>query len=73
MPYIKKAEEFKKKDLARNLAWLHRGIADGTLFGAGVGTNPLNSDMNILHSAKRVSASATATIIWRRMRVMPKS
>ena len=49
MPYIKKAEEFKKKDLARNLAWLHRGIADGTLFGAGVGTNPLNSDMNILH------------------------
>lgn len=49
MPYIDKVKAFKRSDLAHNLATLHRGIADGTLFGAGVGTNPLNSDMNILH------------------------
>lgn len=49
MPYINQAKAFKRSDLAHNLATLHRGIADGTLFGAGVGTNPLNSDENILH------------------------
>lgn len=49
MPYINQAKAFKRSELAHNLATLHRGIADGTLFGAGVGTNPLNSDENILH------------------------
>lgn len=49
MPYIKKVQGFKRSQLAANLAYLHKGIASSTLFGSGVGTNPLNSDMNILH------------------------
>lgn len=49
LPYISKVKAFSRQDLAHNLATLHRGIADGTLFGAGVGTNPLNSEINILH------------------------
>lgn len=49
MPYVKKVNTFKRADLAKNLAYLHKGLAGAALFGSGVGTNPLNSDMNILH------------------------
>jgi putative endopeptidase len=49
MPYVRKVESFKREDLAENLAWLHSGIATGTLFSSGVGTDAKDSDMNILH------------------------
>ncbi len=49
LPYLKMVEGFKRADLARNLAMLHKGLAGGTLFGTGVGSDAKQSDVNVMH------------------------
>lgn len=49
LPYVKEIQGFRRVDFAKNLAYLHKGLATGTLFSIGVGPNPLNSTMNIMH------------------------
>ena len=48
MPFLDRIQNFDRKDLFKTVAWIHNGITT-TLFSAGVGSDPKNSDMNILH------------------------
>ena len=51
-PILPTIAEFKRKykdnDLTSLLAWLHMGL-DNTLFSSGVGPDPADSNMNIMH------------------------
>lgn len=48
LPMIEKVEESTIADFTSLLSWMHYGIAS-PFFGTGVGTDPKNSDMNIMH------------------------
>lgn len=47
-PFLNRVENMKMKDLFNTLAWMHYGLTS-TFFSTGVGADPKNSDMNILH------------------------
>lgn len=47
-PILKKIEDFKSEELIDFIAWLHNGL-DSSFFSSGVGSSPVDSDMNILH------------------------
>lgn len=47
-PLLKKVEGLKRNKLTEQIAWMHNGITN-SFFGAAVGADPKNSDMNILH------------------------
>lgn len=47
-PFLDRVENMKMKDLFNTLAWMHYGLTS-TFFSTGVGADPKNSDMNILH------------------------
>lgn len=50
-PYLDKIATMPladRKDVANAIAWMHLGLG-GPFFGSGVGADPKNSDMNILH------------------------
>lgn len=46
--FLRKVESSDRKDLEALLAWEHDGITN-SFFGVGVGSDPKNSDINILH------------------------
>lgn len=48
LPLLKTIEEADTSEMHRLLAWQHGGIGS-SFFGTGVGTDAMNSDMNILH------------------------
>lgn len=48
MPFIERINNSKPEDFIRLLAWMHNGIT-GSFFTTGVGTDPKNSDRNMLH------------------------
>ncbi len=48
LPMIKKIEDMTDDNFTEVLAWIHDGLG-GSFFGCGVGTDPGNSDMNIMH------------------------
>ncbi len=48
MPILQKIADADTSNMAELLAWQHLGIG-GSFFGSGVGTDAMNSDMNILH------------------------
>lgn len=48
LPMIEKVEKATADDFTDLLAWMHYGIAS-PFFGTGVGTDPKDSDMNIMH------------------------
>lgn len=48
IPLLEKVENSDIADLFLTLAWLHSGVGGG-LFSTGVGPDPENSDMNIMH------------------------
>ncbi len=47
-PFIERINNSKPEDFIRLLAWMHNGIT-GSFFTTGVGTDPKNSDRNMLH------------------------
>jgi len=47
-PVLERVEGFTRDKLAETVAWLAMGL-DSTFFGYGVGPDPGDSDMNILH------------------------
>ncbi|MDE7380798.1 MAG: M13 family metallopeptidase [Muribaculaceae bacterium] len=47
-PFLDRLARFNKDELMETVGWIHNGIT-GVLFGVGVGSDPKNSDMNILH------------------------
>lgn len=47
-PFIERINNSKPEDFIRLLAWMHNGIT-GSFFTTGVGTNPKNSECNMLH------------------------
>lgn len=47
-PFLDQLKSFNKKELMKTVGWIHNGITS-TLFSAGVGSDPKNSDLNILH------------------------
>ncbi len=47
-PFIEKINGLSKENLAEMLAWMHNGVTS-SFFSTGVGTDPKNSDRNILH------------------------
>lgn len=48
MPFINKINDSSPEDFIHILAWMHNGIT-GSFFTTGVGTDPKDSDRNILH------------------------
>lgn len=48
MPMVEKVESTTDESFIDTLAWIHDGLG-GSFFGSGVGTDPGNSDMNIMH------------------------
>lgn len=48
LPMIERINKINSDNFAQTLAWLHKGI-DSPFFGIAVGTNPGDSNMNILH------------------------
>lgn len=48
MPIVQRIEKMGPEDFTATMAWLHRG-AGGGFFGFGVGSDPADSNMNILH------------------------
>lgn len=48
LPIIERIEQFERKDLAETIAWLSYGL-DNTFFGFGVGPDPGDSNINMLH------------------------
>lgn len=48
LPLLKRVEELTEENLAETLGFLHRGI-DSPFFSFGVGPDPGNSDINMLH------------------------
>ncbi len=48
IPLLEKIENADTSKMEELLAWQHLGIG-GSFFGTGVGTDAMNSDMNILH------------------------
>lgn len=48
MPFINKINDSGPEDFIHILAWMHNGIT-GSFFTTGVGTDPKDSDRNILH------------------------
>lgn len=48
LPMVKKIEDMTDDNFTEVLAWIHDGLG-GSFFGCGVGTDPGNSDMNIMH------------------------
>lgn len=47
LPFLERIERFRREDLEDTLAWLHLGLT-GSFFGCGVGSDPKDSDKNIL-------------------------
>ena len=47
-PVLERIENFTKENLAETVAWLSFGL-DSTFFGYGVGPDPGNSNLNMLH------------------------
>ena len=47
-PFLQRIEGFKRENLAKELAWIGSGIT-GAFVSIGVGSDPKNSTMNILH------------------------
>lgn len=47
-PILDRIESFTKEKLAEEIAWLSKGI-DSTFFGFGIGPDPGDSNINILH------------------------
>ncbi|MCM1377186.1 MAG: M13 family metallopeptidase [Clostridium sp.] len=47
-PFLNRIKNSQREDLFRTIAWIHNGITT-TLFSAGVGSDPKNSDRNIMH------------------------
>lgn len=47
-PFLARIEALDRADLFKTIAWMHNGITS-TFFSTGVGSDPKNSDMNILH------------------------
>lgn len=47
-PVLDRIEDFTRDKMSDTIAWLAMGL-DSTFFGYGVGPDPGNSDMNILH------------------------
>ncbi|MDE6218577.1 MAG: M13 family metallopeptidase, partial [Muribaculaceae bacterium] len=47
-PFLDKIKNSRREDLFKTVAWIHNGITT-TLFSVGVGSDPKNSDRNILH------------------------
>ena len=47
-PVLERIESFDRANLAETIAWLSMGL-DSPFFGYGVGPNPGDSEMNILH------------------------
>ena len=45
---LERAENFEEKEFTEILAWMHLGIGS-SFFGTGVGPDPMDSDMNIMH------------------------
>ena len=48
MPIVQRIEKMEPEDFTATMAWLNRG-AGGGFFGFGVGSDPADSNMNILH------------------------
>ncbi len=48
MPLLEHIAKADTKEMAKLLAWQHGGVGS-SFFGTGVGTDAMNSDMNILH------------------------
>lgn len=48
MPIVERIEKMGPEDFTATMAWLNRG-AGGGFFGFGVGSDPADSNMNILH------------------------
>lgn len=48
LPLLEEIENADTSDMARLLAWQHFGIG-GSFFNSGVGSDAMNSDINILH------------------------
>ncbi len=48
MPMIDRINAMTPDNFTETLAWIHNGIGD-TFFSAGVGADPKNADMNIMH------------------------
>ncbi len=48
LPLLKHIANADTKEIAKLLAWQHAGVGS-SFFGTGVGTDAMNSDMNILH------------------------
>ncbi len=47
-PFLERLKKFNKEQLMETVGWIHNGITS-TLFAVGVGSDPKNSDINILH------------------------
>lgn len=48
MPQVNHINSMTDKDVTDMIAWMHNGVSS-VLFSTGVGADPKNSDMNILH------------------------
>lgn len=48
LPMIDKIESTTEENLIDTIAWIHNGLG-GAFFGSGVGTDPKDSNMNIMH------------------------
>lgn len=48
LPMLEKIESMKTDEFLRVLSWMHNGIGS-TFFSTGVGADPMDSNMNIMH------------------------
>ena len=48
LPMLEKIESMKTDEFFQMLSWMHNGIGS-TFFSTGVGADPMDSDMNIMH------------------------